>query len=224
MIRAVLFDMDGTVLDTEQLMLWGWKQLIKEGYLSQHIVDVYPDYCGKTHPEMRRMFFEHYGEDLPLDDLYKKRAAHINRRLEEKGMPLKPGVPEVFEALRARGYRMALATSTGDTVVARNMEMTGLAHYFDTIVTGSMIQNSKPAPDIFLLAAEKLGVRPEECMVIEDSHAGVRAGVAAGMKVIMVPDIPPVTDEMRALSWRICKTLHEVADLVDLANRKAQAN
>ena len=218
MIRAVLFDMDGTVLDTERLMLWGWEQLIREGYLSEYILEVYPDYCGKTHPEMRRMFFDHYGEDLPLDELYKKRAVHINRRLEEEGMPLKPGVPEIFEELQKRGYKLALATSTGDGVVARNLEMTGYAHYFDAIVTGSMIQNSKPAPDIFLLAAERLGVRPEECMVIEDSHAGVRAGVAAGMRVIMIPDIPRVTDEMRSLAWRICETLHGVADLVDLAS------
>ena len=114
---------------------------------------------------------------------------------------------------------MALVTSTSAPSVEDYMQRTGYGKYFSATVTGNRVSNGKPAPDCFLLAAKELGCAPEECLVVEDSHNGVRAGAAGGMRVILIPDIQAPTAEIQALAWRQCQSLAEVAPLVDALNR-----
>lgn len=218
MIRAVIFDMDGTIFDTEAVLLRVWEQLVEAGMISADIFELLPGMVGKIRPAIHQDLLAHYGEDFPLEELYSKRAELITRELDCNGVPLKPGVPQVFESMRERGLRTAIATSTSAGSVADYMRRTGLDRYFDTIVTGDRVTNGKPAPDIFLLTARELGCSPEECIVVEDSHNGVRAGAAAGMRVVMIPDVQKATEEFRRLSYRVCDTMLELPGIVDELN------
>ena len=214
MNQAVIFDMDGTLFDTEPVLHRAWVKLVELGRIPADILELLPHMVGKNRLAIRRELIAHYGETFPLDDIYRERDALIQTELNERGVPLKPGVPEIFGILRDMGYRLALATSTSAPSVADYMRRTGLAKHFDVIVTGDRVENGKPAPDIFLLAANELGLTPDRCTVIEDSHNGVRAGAAAGMDVIMIPDIQSATEEMRALATHVCESLHEIPRLL----------
>ena len=224
MIRAVIFDMDGTIFDTETVLLRVWEQLVEAGMIPADIFELLPGMVGKIRSAIHQDLLAHYGKDFPLEELYRTRAEMIERELDRNGVPLKPGVPQVFEALREKGLRTAIATSTSAGSVADYMRRTGLAPYFDTIVTGDRVTNGKPAPDIFLLAARELGCRPEECLVVEDSHNGVRAGAAAGMRVVMIPDVQKATEEFCRLSFRVCDTMWEVPAIVDGLNSTSEPN
>ena len=115
--------------------------------------------------------------------------------------------------LKAHGYKVGMATSTPWDTVKDHLERTDMMGYFDTIVTGDMIEHGKPAPDIYLLAAERLGVDPAECIGVEDSMSGVRSIHAAGMRAVMIPDMIQPTPEVEALVW---KKLTELSELITL--------
>ena len=107
-------------------------------------------------------------------------------------------------------YRLAYEASSPMTVIEGHLEHWGLGHYFKAVISGEHLTRSKPAPDIFLLAAQKLGTEPAKTMVLEDSYNGVRAGAAGGFVTVMVPDLSPATDEMRRIYTCECASLHEV--------------
>ena len=129
-------------------------------------------------------------------------------------LTVKEGAKEVLEYLKSHGYKIGMATSTPLDTVKDHLARTGMTDYFDTVVTGDMIQNGKPAPDIYLLAAERLGVSPEECVGVEDSLNGVRAIHAAGMRAVMIPDMIEPTPEVEGLCWKRCDTLLDIIPLL----------
>ena len=116
---------------------------------------------------------------------------------------MKPGVGEILEWLKASPYKVGLASSTGEGAVRSHLEQTGLSEYFSILVTGDMVEHSKPQPDIYLLACERLGVEPGEAYAIEDSPNGIRSASSAGMRTVMVPDMIQPDEEMRRLSYII---------------------
>ena len=122
------------------------------------------------------------------------------------------GVKEILEFFRAEGFKMAVASSSPTKMIKRNLKTSGLEEYFSEVVGADMVENGKPAPDIFLLAAKKLGLPPEECYVFEDSYNGIRGGAAAGCRTIMVVDTAPPTDEMKKLCAGIFDNLSEALE------------
>ncbi len=220
MIQAVLFDMDGTIFDTERLVTRAWGILLDRGVISQEFFQRTPSFRGKSracvHEELRQI----YGNDAPIGEWFDARHRVIEEIIRQEGVPLKAGVPQIFEDIRAMNIPMALATSTSEASVGKYMQRTGYGVYFDRIITGNRVTKGKPAPDIFLLAAKELGVAPADCLVIEDSPNGIRAGHAAGMKVIMVPDLDPINEELEKLVWHCCETLSEIPRLIEKENNK----
>ncbi len=217
--RAVIFDMDGTLFDTEPLSFLSWKRLVELGRVDASVLEMFPAMIGKNRATINKMLTDAYGEDFPLEETARLRSVLTKEELDRNGVPMKHFAAQILAALQERGYKLALATSTSAASVEDYMQRTRFDAYLHAIVTGDRVKNSKPAPDIFLLAAERLGVKPEECFVLEDSHNGVRAGHAAGMTVIMVPDLQEVTEEMRRLSAHICKTLEDALHWIDETNR-----
>lgn len=209
MIQAVIFDMDGVIFDSETLVMKCWRKIGKE----QHIPDiekVVRECIGTTQYASEQIFKSHYGEDFDYEsnrtEVSKRYIAHV--RL--KGVPMKLGIVELLEYLKAEGIKIGLASSTRKKRVEEQLDIAGLTQYFDVIVCGDMVTKSKPEPDIFLTCANQLEADPENVYVMEDSYNGIRAASRANMHPIMVPDLLMPTDEMHALSEEVLHDLLEV--------------
>lgn len=216
-IKAVLFDMDGLVFDTEQLAEKGWLQAgemfgfpvtVKETALIR----------GRNALASRRLFQEWYGENDFYDQGKEIRNSYILDYIKVNGMPVKEGMHELFSYLRENGIKTALATSTQRECVEEYFKYTDLPYAFDITVCGTEVKNGKPAPDIFLTAAKKLGVNPEQCLVLEDSPNGIMAGHAAGCKVIMIPDMDRPEETITKLCTKVCQNLREIITYLQQKN------
>ena len=181
--EAVIFDMDGLMIDSERVSLACWSQAARE-------------------------------LALPFTDDFWLGMVGLGDRDCEQGLPLRPGIVEILQLLQAHGIPRAVATSTRQPRASRKLAATGLLAYFDHVVTSSDVAHPKPAPDIYLLAAQKLGKDPARCLALEDSPAGIRAAVGAGMTAIQVPDLVHPDADLRALGHRIVESLADAHALL----------
>ncbi len=213
-LRAVIFDMDGLMFDTERIAQKAWQQAAHDfGY--EFPPETFAWIVGLTLADVRRNAQRIFGADFPFDLVYQRRQEYLDNYITTRGIPLKPGLLELLAKVERAGLARALASSTARRIIDRNLKRAGLDHgHFDVIVGGDEVQNGKPAPDIFLLASEKLQVPAESCLVLEDSNAGVQAACAAGMPAIMVPDVLEPTPEARRCAYRILPDLHAVSRLL----------
>ena len=211
--------MDGVVLDTERIYLECCIPAAEELGLAG-IEDVVCECVGTTDEETQKKFQAYYGEDAPLEEFNRQVYDSFEKRAEEYGIPVKEGVVDLLDFLRKKGAKIAIGSSTHSDIIETELGDAGLYEYFDVIVGGEMAKASKPAPDVFLLAAEKLQADIKDCIIIEDSFNGVRAARAAGATVFMVPDLLEPTEEIRALTDRVFGSLTEVKDWLAL-NAKA---
>ena len=136
-----------------------------------------------------------------------------------QGVPKKKGLDELLAYLKGRGLPMAIGSSTKSPLVKRNLNMAGVAGYFSQIAAGEMVTRCKPAPELFLLAAKLLDLPPQNCLVLEDSFNGVRAGRAAGCITVMVPDLSAPTQEILALCDGCCEDLKQVIGWIEQRER-----
>lgn len=209
--KTVIFDMDGVIFDTENLFLDCWRELAEQNHIKD-VEQVYYKCIGVNEKATRAIFEEAYGEHFSYDELSGKAAGMFFRYVEEKGMPMKPGVRELLDFLTANGYKIGLASSTKEVHVKSQLASRNLLSYFQVVICGDMVNKSKPAPDIFLKACEEIGTLPEEAFAIEDSFHGIHAATAAGMKAIMVPDMVLPDEEMKGLAYRIFPSLIQVQE------------
>jgi beta-phosphoglucomutase family hydrolase len=219
MVKAVIFDMDGTLFDTESIYANAWRAAGRE--LSFAPIEEAIEACtGRNAKDTRQFFEDHYADLISYDEFMAVRTKYYDATIEEIGVPLKPGVVELLDYLKQNGIGVALATATRMVRTQENMERTGLGHYFDVLVTGDMVEHGKPHPETFLAAAERLGVTPCECMGVEDSFNGIRAIRAAGMFTVMVPDTKAPTAEIEMLLDAKCDTLHDLIPIIENINHK----
>ena len=208
MITAVVFDMDGVLFDTERLCKDCWIALSKE-YEIPNMEEVYALCIGVNVQATRQIVYENYGKDFPFEEYDRRASEMYNRYIAEHGVPVKDGVRETLEALAKAGVKIAVASSTRREKVLRLLASAGIDRYFTAVVGGDTVTHSKPHPEIFLKACEALGVAPEEAIAVEDSHNGIRSAHAAGMAPVMVPDLLPVTEEMRELSAYVAEDMND---------------
>ena len=204
--------MDGLLFDTETLYRDALFTAAAEG---GHVMTdaVFGRLLGCPWTVNRASLLAHYGADFPVDAVRAAWLGHFGR-LAATDLRLKPGAAELLDTLDALGIPRAIATSSFRESAAHHLAAHGLAGRFAHVVAHGDYARSKPAPDPFLAAAERLGVPPAACLALEDSHNGVRSAAAAGMMTVMVPDLLPPTDEMRALCVAIAPDLHHVRSLV----------
>ena len=212
-VSAVIFDVDGLMIDSERITRTAWRLAMAEYDYSLED-DIFTQVIGKTIIDTRQFFKQVYGCGFPFNEIYERRQVHLHRLYNENGIPIKPGLHDLLDFLQNNQIKIAVATSSATDVARKKLRVAGLFHLFGTIVYGDDVENGKPAPDIFLIAANKLGVSPEDCLVLEDSEAGIVAAHAAGMKPVMVPDIKQPDPEIMHLALQVLPSLSAVKELL----------
>lgn len=217
-IKAVLFDMDGLMVDTESLSTeafinsakaQGYNMTKEEtlkvlGFTKANIYQFWIDYFQGTNVDGKKLVDDHY--------------EYIENVLYTVGPEKMPYVEELLKYLRENNYKIAVASSSDTADIKNNLEKTKLEKYIDEIASGAEVENGKPAPDVFLLAAKRLDVDPKDCLILEDSKAGVKAGKASGAMVFMVPDMFTVDKECEDTADRILTNLGEVIEILEGKN------
>ena len=213
MIDAVIFDMDGLMFDSECVWKTLWEPALAK--FGRTVPEGLPAAaCGTTGDATIAAIRMHCGEDIDAEGVFREFYRIAAERFAQ-GVPKKPGLDELLEYLKAQGIPMAVASSSPVSIIEGDLRAGEVEAYFDHVVSGQFIEHSKPAPDIFLEAARRLGSDPACTLVLEDSFAGVRAGAAGGFVTVMVPDLHQPTPEIRALATRVCESLHEVKALFE---------
>lgn len=187
MIEAILFDCDGIIADSEPT----WNE-IDAAHLAAYGV---PDYrgqykehiIGKGFPLAGAFYKDVFKLAPPLEELVEHRT-EVAHQFYADSVPIFPQVPEVLGELKARGLKLALATSSVSRLITPFLRRCDIDKYFDVIITGEMVKLGKPHPDIYLLAAQKCGVEAKNCIVVEDALAGLEAGRSAGATTLAIPD------------------------------------
>lgn len=208
---GAIFDMDGVLFDTEKIYQQTWHEIAAElnvvlggGFLK--------DISGTSGAHMNHVI-EEYFQVSDGADIARECMGRVRGKLSVH-VPIKEGVREILEFFRQKGMLVAVASSSLPQQIEANLKKAGIDGFFSEIVSGTEVERGKPAPDIFLRAAERIGCKPEECFVFEDSENGVKAGYAAGCATIMVPDLIAPSPQIRQYCTRICGSLVEAQEEV----------
>ena len=215
MVQAVVFDMDGVILNTEAICRRTWRLAGKKYGLTEAAAEkgfVATIGCNRT--DTHEKLCDLYGADFPADDYMQQTSAFFHEIESAEGIPLMQGVRLALDYLKKEKYRVALASSTRRAVVERQLKTAGVFDYFETVTAGDDVVHSKPDPEIYLMACRSLGIAPGVCAAIEDSPNGIRSAYAAGLKCIMVPDQVQPDDEIRGMLWHLCSSLCEIPDVL----------
>lgn len=187
-VRAIIFDMDGLMFDTERLMFEMWNRACEgTGYTIS--AELFASTVGVSAEGTRELLLEGLGQDFPYDSLRERRISIERTILEERGVPEKKGLRELLDFASSRSLKVAVGTSTDSRRALPLLRRSGLYGRFHALVCGDQVRACKPEPDIYLAVMEKLGVNPAECLVLEDSEAGIEAAFRAGALPVMIPDI-----------------------------------
>ncbi len=214
MIKGVIFDMDGVLIDSERESdeAWEWASKQRGADMPKWLIDSFKG--APTHMS-EKYFNDYYKGKFDYWDLRGLRTEYIYKNRESCGITVKPGIYELFEYIKKQGLKCAVATSTRRESAYRTLHIIGVWEYLSAVAFGDEVENGKPAPDIFLKAATDLGLEPSECVVIEDSINGIKAGFNAKIPVIHVPDTIMIDDEIKALTTVICKDLNKVIGVLE---------
>lgn len=213
-IKAILFDMDGVIFDTEREYLKEWNKIFeKYGYEMKK--EIYVSVMGRGRKKVKEIFKENFGDDLPIEEMYIEKDKMLKEAIENNEVPLKQGALELLEFLKKNGYKTALATSAKKDRVKSQVTHAKINNLFDAIVCADDIVNSKPDPEIFLKAAEKVNIKPENCIVIEDSEAGIRAAFNAGMIAFHVKDLKEADENIMKYCDKNFENLIEIKKYIE---------
>ena len=218
--RAVVFDMDGLLIDSETVYRDAMLETATVMRLDLPMAVIH-QMVGLPWAGSAQVLLDHYGADFDTEGFRAAATGRFHAYTAEE-VCLKAGVIELLDALDGFGLPRAICTSSARETVHRHMDQHGLLQRFDVIVARGDAARGKPAPDPFVLAAQRLGFDPADCLALEDSHNGIRAAAGAGMMAVMVPDLLAPTPDIESLCVRIAADLHEVRDLI-AASRRAPA-
>ena len=214
MIKGVISDMDGVILDSEKLYVRFWCEAGNfYGYPMQkfHALSI----RSMARPFAIERLQGFFGKDFDYDKVRGKRVELMDSYVEQNGIDAKPGAETLLRYLKEKGIKTALATATPVDRARKYLDMVGLLKYFDEVCSARMVEHGKPAPDIYLYAAEKLKLAPKDCIALEDSPNGIRSASAAGCKTVMVPDLDQPSDEIKPLLFDIADGLEDVIRIAE---------
>lgn len=209
MEKGAIFDMDGLLFDTELVYNQAWHEVAKQHKLSIHpeMLDAIRGTNGVFMQQIVNSYWPEVNAEKLIDEVFEN-----SRNILTQSVPMKPGVHELLDYMKSKNLVLALASSAPLDLIYSNLKIANIFSYFDVVVSGEQVVRGKPAPDIFLLAAEKLSLNPENCYVLEDGLHGVHAGIQAGCATIMVPDLIAPTEELYEKCVGIYHNLYEVLE------------
>ncbi len=218
MVSGIIFDMDGVLIDSERQSNEGW--LWAAGQLGVDMPMWLIDSFKGAPAELCCKFFDDYYKGaIDYWEAKELRTQHVYKIRETEGIPVKKGVKDIFEYIRNNGLKCAVATSTRRESAEKTLHKIGVWDYLDAVVYGDEVEHGKPEPDIFLRAAKAIGISPSEAVVVEDSINGIKAGYAAGMRVVHIPDTIAIDDDIRKLTYMVCADLNGLIDVVESINK-----
>ncbi len=212
-IRGVISDMDGVILDSEKLYVRFWCEAgAFYGYPMEkrHALGI----RSMARPSAIERLQGWFGKNFDYDLVRNKRIELMDEYVSVYGIEAKQGAEALLEWLKANGYSVALATATPVDRASLYLSNVGLLRYFDKICSARQVKNGKPAPDIYLYAANKLGLAPEECLALEDSTNGARSAASAGCKTVLIPDLDNPTEELKDLLFASADNLTRVIEIL----------
>lgn len=215
MLEAVMFDMDGLTIDTEKYYKRCWIAAAKEAGFEMKKDDYLKlRSCAKEFAEP--MLKKRFGDGFDYDKIREKRRELVEEAVKKEGIDKKPYVSELISYLKSKGIRCILVTATCEERARRFLKIAGLEDAFEELICADMVKHGKPASDIYKYACEKAGVKPEDCLALEDSPNGVKSAHGAGLKVIMVSDLSTADEDTKKLIVRETKDLGEVMNFIKL--------
>lgn len=215
MKKAVIFDMDGLMIDSERVT---YNEYVKKlAQLGHHdfTEELYRNCLGKNKQGICQVFIDHYGQDFPMTEVWDDVHVWIDESLRQY-VPKKKGLVELLEYLKANNYKTIVATSSGRARVDEILKNADLTKYFDDTICGDEVTHGKPHPEIFLTACQKLGVAPEDALVLEDSEAGILAAYDGRIDVICVPDMKYPEPQFVEKVTKIVDSLDQVIDYLKM--------
>ena len=211
--KAIIFDMDGLLLDTERLGFEAWSMACDEIGINLP-VEVFAEMIGKVQADSREVLINHFGYDFPYQQLRDRRLEIGKEQISNQGIPLKDGAVELLEGLSRRGVPLALATSTRKELATERLQNVNIYRFFNYFVFGDEVKKGKPNPEIFNKASEGIGHFPDDCLVFEDSIPGAQAAIAAKMSFVLVPDFQKPPENIQKKAVRVLDSLVQAPELV----------
>ena len=211
MIKAVIFDMDGLMIDSERVTFECYQEILKGMNLTMD-EEFYKTLLGKPLKGIYQRFYDVYGNDFPIEDVIKDVHALMAKRFETEGVPIKTGLKSLLEYLKENNYKTIVATSSNRDRVDTILSQAQITDYFDDSICGDEVTKGKPNPEVFLKSCQKLGVNVDEAIVLEDSEDGIQASYDAGIKVICIPDMKYPEKQYEEKTFKILKDLNDVTE------------
>lgn len=209
MIKAVIFDMDGLMIDSERVTFEGYQKVMKDMGLDIS-KEFYVTLLGRTIPVAKKLFQDVYGDDFDLDSVIPLVHQYMADLFDNEGVPIKKGLLPLLKYLKENGYKTIVATSSQRKRVDHILELAQIKDYFDDSICGDEVEHGKPHPEVFLRSCQKLGVQTDEAIVLEDSEAGIQAAHSGHIKVICIPDMKYPDDEYAQMTTEIFHSLEDV--------------
>jgi HAD superfamily hydrolase (TIGR01509 family) len=208
-VELIIFDMDGLMLDTERIAFTGWKEAAaKYGYQIEE--ELYLKTLGMTPIKTREIYMNHFGDKFAYKEIRAERMRIAEEIIKTKGVPVKRGLYDLINYLNKINMKKAVATSTSRDNALSLLKLAQIDNFFDCIVCGDEVVNSKPNPEIFMKVADKLNCSYNKCLVLEDSEAGITAAHEAGMLSIAIPDMKEPSNEVQKLAFKRMNSLIDV--------------
>ena len=213
MIKAVIFDMDGVLIDTEKHYYAAWQQSAQEAgfaFTGEHAL-MLRSCDAKVASQMMQGIF---GPEFDYYAIRERRRELVKERLEKQGLEKKPGIEEILLHLKDKGIKIAVATATPIELTRQHLTNIGVYDLFDKVVSAKQVAHGKPAPDVYLYACEQIGEKPQDCVAVEDSPNGIRSAYAAGCKPVMIPDLTQPDEETQKLLYACVPSLSELKKIL----------
>ena len=214
--KTIFFDMDGTIIDTEKHYRRLWVEAARQmGYNMTDEQALSLRSLGRPYAPVRINGF--FDDEEAYGKIRGRRMELMAEVLQKEGIELKPYAQEALSELQKRGHRLVITTATDESRTEKYLREVGLREYFDTFICATMIEKGKPSPDIYLYAAEQVGLKPEDTYAVEDSPNGIMSAYRAGCKTIMIPDQTQPDDELMKCIYKKCDSLRDLLDMVELS-------